>query len=65
MGTNGLIRRLTDLEARLPEPPCPACAARPKFTLGGEAEACPWCGAQPFVFTIDIDRVAGRAGDAA
>lgn len=65
MTQNGLIRRIADLENRLPADSCSVCAARPVFTIGGPTGSCPACGREPFVFTIDIDRTSSREGDAA
>jgi hypothetical protein len=62
---NGLVRRVEALEAAVPPARCETCAARPAFTMGGEAKPCPECGREPFVFTIDIDRASKRDDDAA
>ena len=63
-----LGRRLERLEAAS-GPPCATCAARPVFIMGDmpAPSTCPECGAAivPRTFTIDIDRAAGREGDAA
>ena len=63
--TNGLMRRVSALETRMPADGCATCASRPAITIGGDAAPCGACGRRPSVFTIDIDRSAGREGDAA
>jgi hypothetical protein len=60
-----LSKRVNNLEARVPAPPCRTCAGRPIFDLSGDGAACPECGRLPLMFTIDLDRASGRGDDAA
>ncbi len=64
---NDLTGRLARLEGL--RAPCTTCAARPVFIMGEmpAPSTCPDCGAAIVAraFTIDIDRGAGREGDAA
>jgi hypothetical protein len=62
---NGMTKRVTALETLASAPPCRTCAERPTFTMGGQMTPCSECGREPLTFTINIDRVAGREGDAA
>ena len=63
-----LGRRVERLEG-ISRPPCRGCAARTVFIMGEmpAPSTCPECGAAIVAraFTIDIDRAAGREGDAA
>ena len=66
MAQNGLTRRVAALEAiQGGGGACGTCTERSAITLGGTVETCPECGQAPLVFSIDIDRAAGREGDAA
>ena len=62
---NGLVHRVERLEAIVPATGSGTCAAQPAIRVNVEPRPCPECGADPWLFSIDIDAASGRDGDTA